>query len=551
MKTMMRIRFGCLAVAVTGTFLIAGKGLGAPHEAPRNSTPTISQASRLISGPRESINNAIAAGPTTVITLQPVPPQTLPATSYPAGSSIVDQTLTLGSVPARIWLQVLISGWAPEILGTAQVTISATDSDLDGGGYSAPDCAGNPVVGAGSLAPAMEPCPSSSCAGDPTILCATSNDCTIAGTTGPCDINGMCRAAFIGNLCGPITNSRCETWTGVSPGTYFPAGKFCAPGFQALCDPRFVGSNSANLAVVDISTYDFRYGFAADPTEIPSDFNPSYLGTLVLDVPANAKGTYTIDANEPDSYFEDPGFAPGNNIPVAIFRPAFISIPCSPLAEPVAVSKTRFISILMPSDVSTVAALRVTLVSLHHVDPPYTAGPTVAFTSFEGEVRWVGPPAQYLESTSTTESFYSSMLQCIPHYQDWSTVGLLHVTGSAIVPSSVYKVQSLNQSCMGNEESCTAVSPAITVATTRWGDVELPYNPPETTTQPDLGDVSALVNKFKNQPAAPIKARAFLVGDDNFGNITSLDLNLNFNHISACIDAFKGRPYPFAIQSCP
>jgi len=141
-------------------------------------------------------------------------------------------------------------------------------------------------------------------------------------------------------------------------------------------------------------------------------------------------------------------------------------------------------------------------------------------------------------------------LQCTPHYQDWSTLGLLHVTGSAIVPSSVYEVENVAASCMGAEASCTAVSAPLEMATTRWGDVELPFNPPSATAQPDVGDIAALANKFRSASGAPIKARALLAGSDGFGNI-NLSPDLSFNHISACVDAFRGKPYPHTIQSCP
>jgi hypothetical protein len=48
-------------------------------------------------------------------------------------------------------------------------------------------------------------------------------------------------------------------------------------------------------------------------------------------------------------------------------------------------------------------------------------------------------------------------------------------------------------------------------------------------------------------------ARALLAGEDALGNITATTLNLDFNfsHIAACVDAFKGKPYPFQIQACP
>jgi hypothetical protein len=228
-------------------------------------------------------------------------------------------------------------------------------------------------------------------------------------------------------------------------------------------------------------------------------------------------------------------------------------VPEAPLGDLSGINKTRFLSLVGPGGTSpgTPTCLRVKLVSLHHVNPPYTGAPSIPFTQSEGQERWVGPPAQYVESTSSGTTFYASQLQCTPYYQDWSTVGLLHVTGSAVVPSSVYDVQLLDISCQGNESTCAAISCPLQIATTRWGDVEQPYSPPSATAQPDVGDIAALVKKFQSGPGAPIKARAFLAGDDAFGNITTLNVDLGFGHIAACVDAFRGRPYPYTIAACP
>lgn len=228
--------------------------------------------------------------------------------------------------------------------------------------------------------------------------------------------------------------------------------------------------------------------------------------------------------------------------------------PQSPTADSSGVEKARFISFSIPPvPAEAQTALRVRLRSLHHVAPPYSAGPSIPFTSFEGQVRWVGPTTQYVESASSATPLMASILQCSPHYQDWSTVGFLHVTGSALVPSSLYEVENVAASCAGVEESCMAVSAPLVIGTTRWGDVETPYNPPSATVQPDLADISALVNKFRSAPGAPIKARALLAGDDAFGNISpaTLSVDFGFGHISACMDAFRGRPYPHTIQACP
>lgn len=219
--------------------------------------------------------------------------------------------------------------------------------------------------------------------------------------------------------------------------------------------------------------------------------------------------------------------------------------PDPPLADPSGINKSRSISLSVPA--ASIAAgpgaqtaLRVTLTSLHHPNPPYTAGTAADFSAFEGQERWVGPPTSYVESTSNPIPFMASVLQCQPHYQDWSTVGLVHVLGREIVPSSVYTVASVDDFCAGNEQGCLAISSGLEIATARWGDIEIPYNPPSLTVQPDLGDVAALVNKFRSAPGAPIKARAALYSD-----IPDLSLDIGFEHISACVDAFRGVPYPY------
>jgi len=243
------------------------------------------------------------------------------------------------------------------------------------------------------------------------------------------------------------------------------------------------------------------------------------------------------------------GFAWGENIGWINLNDAehFVAvIPEAPLADPSGFDKCRFVSFVVTT--AQESAIRVTPTSLHHVSPPYTGGASIPFTLFEGQSQYVGPPAQYVESASSGTPFYASQLQCTPHYQNWSTIGLLHVTGEAIVPSSTYNVENLAASCSGNEPSCTAVSTPLAILTTRWGDVETPYNPPVSDPQPDTSDISALVNKFKSALGAPIKARSLLFGDSR-GRI-DIAPDLNFSHISACVDAFKGLPYPYKPGKC-
>ena len=218
------------------------------------------------------------------------------------------------------------------------------------------------------------------------------------------------------------------------------------------------------------------------------------------------------------------------------------------VADPSGLEKARFLSFSATSCPET--ALRVRLTTLHNVVPPYTNGTSIAFTAFEGQSLYVGPPVQYVESVSSGTPFYASKLQCAPHYQDWGTVGLLHVTGSEIVPSSSYEVENLAASCAGNEGGCSAVSAPLQIATTRWGDVVSAFQlPTPPATQPDFTDIGAMVNKFKSAPGAPIKARAMLAGEGARGLI-NITPDLGFGHISACVDGFKGLAYPYKPGKC-
>jgi M6 family metalloprotease-like protein len=218
-------------------------------------------------------------------------------------------------------------------------------------------------------------------------------------------------------------------------------------------------------------------------------------------------------------------------------------VPDMPLADPSGIAKSRFISLSIPQVGSNgEQAVQVLLTSLHHPEPPYTNGPSIPFVAFENLARWVGPPTQYRESSSAPTTFMAATLQCTPHYQDWSTVGLLHVTGEEIVPSSLYDAFVLDGSCRGNEANCLAVSCPLTMYTTRWGDVVV-------NDVADFADISALVSKYQNKAGAPIKARS-KIATTNTRGLINIALDVGFADISACVSAYQGKPYPYKPGKC-
>lgn len=224
---------------------------------------------------------------------------------------------------------------------------------------------------------------------------------------------------------------------------------------------------------------------------------------------------------------------------------ALSAVPCftaAPLAEAAAEAepyiKSRAIS-FQPANPGQSTALRVRLASLHHPQPAYTGGPGISYTALEGKFRWVGPPSEFMESTSNQTPFTAATLQCTPYYHDWGTTGLLHVFGAEIVPSSMYEVQAVSEGCPTG--SSFSYSSVLQVVTGRWGDVETPFNPPANSQQPDVGDLSALVSKFRSTPGAPIKARSVLSGP-----VPNIVGDVDFGHISSCVDAFRGLGYPYS-----
>jgi hypothetical protein len=294
----------CLSVAVVGALAFAVSVQGSPRAGERGDKAGKSGTSRLVSGPSAQLNDAIAGGGNTSMALVIVAPKTQPASNYPGGSNLNtgSNTLTLGSVPARVWMEVQFADWDPDQAKTFQARISAQDLEMDGGGFmgSAADCAGNPAVGAGDITNALH-------------SCATNTDCrnAISGLSGPCALGEP---------------SRCVARQAWMP----PGGNVCEHAFQDKCDSEWTLSGIPGVSAVDISTINARMGATSEPPEVFPAFDPlaNYGGTLVVDVPANAKGTYTIDFDETETFIQNPNNPPDNNIPIDIYVPAVIKVGC-------------------------------------------------------------------------------------------------------------------------------------------------------------------------------------------------------------------------------
>ncbi len=208
------------------------------------------------------------------------------------------------------------------------------------------------------------------------------------------------------------------------------------------------------------------------------------------------------------------------------------------------------------------SAIRIEIVDLQNPNPPNSAdNPPHNFSAYEsatcraegeanGCARWVGMPGTFLESQDNAAfgSYRAARLQCTPYYHDWvaeTASNPITVVGAEIVPSSQYCVQAFGVQCMGAEDDCLALSAEVTMLTRRSGDVVPDFNPPSTTQQPDVTDITHLVNKFKNIQGTPTKAIAQIQP-----NLPELNADINVLDIVEVVNEYKGSAYPFG-GPCP
>jgi hypothetical protein len=192
---------------------------------------------------------------------------------------------------------------------------------------------------------------------------------------------------------------------------------------------------------------------------------------------------------------------------------------------------TPMTAFIDPPLVGKRAAIRVKLVNLDR------------FPQLNGQVRWVGPPSTHPDALTPFGEFIAAPLQCEPYYQDWGHAEYMHVFGSAIVPGSTYEVQIIAESCTGQLLDESKYSPPVTIMTRKWGDVIEPYGG---LSQPNFGDITRVVDSFRQAEGAIVKPRAQLQPQ-----VVNPGGNVSFADISTCVEAFRGFVYPYAVGACP
>ena len=187
-------------------------------------------------------------------------------------------------------------------------------------------------------------------------------------------------------------------------------------------------------------------------------------------------------------------------------------------------------------------------------EPDECGGPSsycfAVLASFEGQVRWLGPPSVFDDNNASMLKFVASELQCTPHFRDWSPPALtaevgagvdtdsVFFYGAEVVPCSTYEAQQATRVCVDAlSEAC--FSEALEIRTALWGDV-----------WPSIGivsfnDMGAAVRAFRSIPfvagdngSAPNKWRAMLRG-----NSILLNRLISFSDIGRTVEAFKSIGY--------
>lgn len=195
----------------------------------------------------------------------------------------------------------------------------------------------------------------------------------------------------------------------------------------------------------------------------------------------------------------------------------------------------RFITIEVPPD--PIEPDTRTAVRIRAIDIP--GAPEV-----NGEVRWLGPPADFFEGDALTPqqgTFRGAALRCRRFFTDWDEEGVLSAFGRFLVPGGRYEVQQIRETCdpLGQIEDC--FSAPLHVRLAEMGDVVAPFGGVTHLDQPDINDIIAVVDKFLGSPAALTKPRVMQVPAE-----LSINEKVDIRSIIAAVDGFLGTPYSSA-----
>jgi hypothetical protein len=224
------------------------------HAAPRGKKDVSSQPVGLVTRDPAQIDDAVAGTPpTAILAITPVPAK---VGSYPPGTSIVGNELRAYIGGFRAWFEVHLSRWDPNRDGVPPLVF--WQAKVNATGYLGVNAI--PANVGVDLAPAVVPC-------------STDAECVAAfGESWTKCESGICKAGYVDKLGA----GRPDSW--------------CAGG----CDAGDANTTNPN--------YNW---FAVRCRSRPDGGIVYYGGTLVLDIPAGAKGQYAVGLNHDETFLGD------------------------------------------------------------------------------------------------------------------------------------------------------------------------------------------------------------------------------------------------------
>ncbi len=310
------------------------------------------------------------------------------------------------------------------------------------------------------------------------------------------------------------------------------AGQPVCAGGEGACalNPRWVVGGCCSVALTNtdgLPSYGVGGACQCGTVTDPGDPSLGYLGTLRLQVPVNARGTYTVhlkpDFGQGDgSYMLDPFNVPISG--VTLMAATLLILPTPNYApSPDDIAKNRFVS-FVPATGPLPVAHEIRLVAS-------TFDPAAV-----GFVGWVGEPS--------TAPGLTSRVVTSPVFRIWDEP-VIHVGDCEIMPGAVYEIRATG-------DGVTYSAPVVIATVPRpgggkdWCDVAgvnngTQWTPPNGVA--NIQDVMAIRSYISAAAPIPTAQRVNLQGistaDSCLNNV------VNTADTLAAILAIGGQPYPF------
>jgi hypothetical protein len=177
----------------------------------------------------------------------------------------------------------------------------------------------------------------------------------------------------------------------------------------------------------------------------------------------------------------------------------------------------------------------------------------------EGRQMWVQEPFRVTEASGSSgpgePGMWAANLGCNPFYTDWSVYDVVDILDAGIIGEGVYELQAIAEGALTTAEECYSLP--LTVETSRVGDATGTRTTPSPVSPPncdcDFNDIGQVVDKFKNEPTAPRKARADLTNSNV--DLPKPDHVVDFVDIGCAVGCFTGTLCtsvgPPVVNPCP